>query len=74
MSLDFRASSQGIFSGPNIKVRCAIGRGGMTEALNKQEGDGTSPIGRWADAPCLLPRRQNRAAGDRIAAGSDPRA
>lgn len=47
MGLDFRASSDGIFSGENITFRCAIGRGGMTEAADKREGDGASPIGRW---------------------------
>ena len=47
MSSDFQASSNGIFSGANFKFRCAIGRSGMTEAENKREGDGASPIGRW---------------------------
>ena len=47
MSLDFRASSDGIFSGANFKFQCAIGRGGMTEAADKRDGDGASPIGRW---------------------------
>ena len=47
MTVVFRASSDGIFSGPNIKAKCSIGRGGMIAAESKREGDGASPIGRW---------------------------
>ena len=61
MSLVFRASSDGIFSGPNIKFRCAIGRGGITDASNKREGDGASPVGRW-------PMRRVYFRSDKIAA------
>ena len=47
MSLDFQATSDGIFSGADFKFRCAIGRSGMTKATEKKEGDGASPIGCW---------------------------
>lgn len=47
MTLVFQATPEGIFSGPGMEFKCAIGRGGMTEAANKREGDGASPIGLW---------------------------
>jgi len=47
MATVFEASAKGIFSGPNLQFRCAIGKGGMTNAAEKREGDGASPIGRW---------------------------
>lgn len=47
MTVVFQASQEGIFTGPEIKFRCAIGKGGMTEASKKREGDGASPIGSW---------------------------
>lgn len=47
MTLIFEASADGIFVGANHEFRCAIGKGGMTEAANKREGDGASPIGQW---------------------------
>ncbi len=47
MGLVFRATPCGVFSGPDIEFKCAIGRGGMTDANKKREGDGTSPIGCW---------------------------
>lgn len=47
MTIVFHASADGIFTGPEIKFRCAIGKGGMTEAAEKREGDGASPIGEW---------------------------
>ena len=47
MSTVFYASSEGIFSGPQIKFQCSIGKGGMIAAADKREGDGASPIGSW---------------------------
>lgn len=47
MTMVFQASSKGVFTGPNIEFRCAVGKGGMTEADKKCEGDGASPIGAW---------------------------
>jgi len=47
MTTVFEASAAGIFKGPGIEFRCAIGKGGMTDAASKREGDGTSPIGAW---------------------------
>jgi len=47
MTTIFEASSKGVLTGPNIEFRCAIGKGGMTEAAKKREGDGASPIGAW---------------------------
>ena len=47
MTTVFEASAKGVFTGPDIVFRCAIGKGGMTEASKKREGDGASPIGAW---------------------------
>jgi L,D-peptidoglycan transpeptidase YkuD (ErfK/YbiS/YcfS/YnhG family) len=43
----FTASAAGIFGYADVKVRCALGRTGVLPALEKREGDGASPIGRW---------------------------
>lgn len=29
------------------RYRCAVGRGGLVAAVDKREGDGATPIGRW---------------------------
>ena len=34
--------------GPNFDVACALGRGGIASADDKQEGDGKSPLGSYA--------------------------
>ena len=47
MTAVFIASAQGVFAGPDLEYRCAIGKGGMIAAQNKREGDGASPIGEW---------------------------
>lgn len=47
MTMVFQASSNGVFTGPNIEFRCSIGKGGVTEAHKKREGDGASPVGNW---------------------------
>ena len=38
---------KGRLIGPNFDVPCALGRGGIIGADDKQEGDGKSPIGSW---------------------------
>lgn len=43
----FRADSAGRFFWTGPALTCAIGRGGMTPAAEKREGDGASPIGVW---------------------------
>ncbi len=47
MSMVFIASPDGILSGPEFRVRCVLGKGGVTPAAAKREGDGASPIGAW---------------------------
>lgn len=46
-SSHFIASSDGRFQGPNIDVRCTLGKGGCVSVEDKFEGDGASPIGVW---------------------------
>ncbi len=43
----FTASSNGLLQWSGHKVRCALGRTGVTPAESKREGDGASPIGVW---------------------------
>lgn len=43
----FEASSKGRLSFAGRDVRCALGRGGVTGAADKREGDGASPLGSW---------------------------
>jgi L,D-peptidoglycan transpeptidase YkuD (ErfK/YbiS/YcfS/YnhG family) len=47
----FSASSAGFLSyrtnDQDVKVRCALGKGGIVPALDKRESDGASPIGIW---------------------------
>ncbi len=43
----FTASADGIFSYPEHRVRCALGKGGLIAAADKREGDGASPVGIW---------------------------
>lgn len=43
----FTAAAEGLFDLGDRKVRCALGRGGVKPAAEKQEGDGVSPIGVW---------------------------
>ena len=38
---------KGRLLGPNFDVPCALGRGGVIGADDKQEGDGKSPVGSW---------------------------
>ncbi|MBU6371828.1 MAG: hypothetical protein KJS97_03800 [Alphaproteobacteria bacterium] len=44
----FSAGPDGVFRGPGIESRCAIGKGGVRPAAEKREGDGASPIGLWS--------------------------
>ncbi len=56
----FTASSTGLLQWSGHKVRCALGRTGVTPAEFKREGDGASPIGVW-------PMRQLFWRADRLA-------
>lgn len=57
----FIADSSGQLRWAGHKVRCSLGRSGVTPAESKREGDGASPIGIW-------PMRQVLWRADRIAA------
>ena len=43
----FSAESTGLIHWPGGSARCALGRGGVTPAATKVEGDGASPMGMW---------------------------
>jgi L,D-peptidoglycan transpeptidase YkuD (ErfK/YbiS/YcfS/YnhG family) len=43
----FTASSDGFLRYDDVKVACALGKGGVLAASFKREGDGASPIGAW---------------------------
>lgn len=43
----FIAHSNGWIEGEGFRARCALGKGGVIPAVEKQEGDGASPIGAW---------------------------
>lgn len=43
----FTAMSDGRFDLAGRMTRCALGKGGVTEAAAKREGDGCSPLGIW---------------------------
>lgn len=43
----FSAESSGRLHWPGGSARCALGRGGVTPADTKTEGDGASPLGIW---------------------------
>ncbi|MES1197375.1 MAG: L,D-transpeptidase family protein [Pseudomonadota bacterium] len=45
--MSLHAFATGHFLGPNLKARCALGRGGVIAASAKREGDGASPAGIW---------------------------
>lgn len=45
--MNFVARSDGVFHFGGRRVRCALGRAGVTPASDKREGDGTSPAGVW---------------------------
>ena len=47
MKTRFTAHVDGRFVGEGFEFRCALGRGGVTGAQMKQEGDGCSPLGTW---------------------------
>jgi L,D-peptidoglycan transpeptidase YkuD (ErfK/YbiS/YcfS/YnhG family) len=43
----FEATSDGRLLWAGREVRCSLGRGGVRDAVNKQEGDGATPLGHW---------------------------
>jgi L,D-peptidoglycan transpeptidase YkuD (ErfK/YbiS/YcfS/YnhG family) len=43
----FIANSAGILRWPGGEARCALGKGGVTPAESKREGDGATPLGVW---------------------------
>ncbi len=43
----FTAHADGLFEGPGLRTRCALGRSGVVTADDKREGDGASPSGSW---------------------------
>jgi L,D-peptidoglycan transpeptidase YkuD (ErfK/YbiS/YcfS/YnhG family) len=43
----FSASGAGWLSYGDVKVACALGKGGVKPASDKREGDGASPAGQW---------------------------
>lgn len=43
----FTAMSDGRFDLAGRETRCALGKGGVTAAADKREGDGCSPLGVW---------------------------
>ncbi len=43
----FSADSSGILRWPGGEARCALGKGGVTPAECKHEGDGATPLGVW---------------------------
>ena len=45
--LIFTAYSDGRFRLGDREAPCALGRGGVTTALDKREGDGATPLGVW---------------------------
>jgi len=45
--VNFVATADGWFDLGGRKVRCALGRSGVTPAARKREGDGASPVGVW---------------------------
>ena len=43
----YRATSDGVFFGPDWRTNCVLGRSGVIAADEKREGDGASPSGVW---------------------------
>lgn len=43
----YRATSDGVFLGPNWRTTCVLARSGVISAEMKREGDGASPMGIW---------------------------
>ncbi|MEL3890489.1 L,D-transpeptidase family protein [Ferrovibrio sp. MS7] len=48
-----------------MRMRCALGKGGCKPALEKREGDGATPLGRWPLRLVFI--RQDRVAPPRCA-------
>ncbi|MHA6287921.1 L,D-transpeptidase family protein [Maricaulis sp. CAU 1757] len=45
--MDWMVSPEGRFELADRTVRAALGKGGVTKASDKREGDGATPLGRW---------------------------
>lgn len=45
---DIEVSAQGRLRFGDLSMRCALGRSGCKPAADKREGDGATPLGRWA--------------------------
>lgn len=45
--MDWKVSTDGWITGPDIHVRAALGRSGVIAARDKREGDGCTPTGRY---------------------------
>jgi len=43
----FTATADGFLDLGGVRVRCALGKGGVRAAADKREGDGASPAGVW---------------------------
>lgn len=41
------SASEGLMYVGDLKIPCAIGRGGVIAASEKREGDGATPLGKW---------------------------
>lgn len=48
MTRVFTAYADGRFDLDGRRVRCALGKSGVIAAADKREGDGATPLGRWA--------------------------
>jgi L,D-peptidoglycan transpeptidase YkuD (ErfK/YbiS/YcfS/YnhG family) len=45
--MNFEVHADGVFFGPKITWRCALGRSGVAAMGAKREGDGATPAGLW---------------------------
>lgn len=45
---DIEVSADGALRFGDLRFRCALGRSGCKPAADKREGDGATPLGRWA--------------------------
>ena len=43
----YRATSDGVFLGPDWRTTCVLGRSGIVASEMKREGDGATPLGVW---------------------------
>ena len=47
MAANFQVYTDGWFDLAGVKVRCALGKGGVRAGARKREGDGATPAGIW---------------------------